>query len=594
MNLLNLKNISLGYGGRELFSEVNLQMDAGERVCLLGRNGAGKTTLLRLIAGEIPPDAGEIQLPHGARVACLSQAVPQGLAGTLLEVVQGGVSAGTTDDWEGRILAETMLSRMGLPFEALFQDLSAGLKRRTLLARALAANPDLLLLDEPTNHLDMEAITWLEAFLRQHVKTLLFVTHDRMFLRNLATRIVELDRGRLTQWACDYPTYLERKEAALSAEENQRHQFDRKLAVEEAWIRQGVKARRTRNEGRVRALERLREERRAWRERTGSVSMMAQEARRTGRLVIEARDICIDRGGRPILRDLSLTVMRGDKLGIIGPNGAGKTTLLNILLGNLPPDRGTLRHGTHLEIAYFDQMRRQLDETRTVQENVAEGNDQVILGGRPRHVIGYLKEFLFSPDRARSPVSTLSGGERNRLLLAKLFTRPANVLVLDEPTNDLDLETLELLENLLVEYEGTVLLVSHDRTFLNQVVTGTLAFEGGGKVTEYVGGYDDYLAQRPPAPADEKPAEAPKPPRPRRERPKKLTYGERLELEAMPRTIEALEAEQAEFHRRMADPAFYREEGAVIARAKARLEALDTALEEAYARWETLSDLDSE
>ena len=387
MNLLNLKNLSLGYGGRELFSEVSLQIDAGERVCLLGRNGAGKSTLLRLIAGEIHPDAGEIQLQHGARVACLSQAVPPDLAGTLLEVVLGGVSACAADEWEGRILAETMLSRMGLPFDALFQDLSAGLKRRALLARALAAKPDLLLLDEPTNHLDMEAITWLEAFLRQHVKTLLFVTHDRMFLRSLATRIVELDRGRLTQWACDYPTYLERKEAALLAEENQRHQFDRKLAVEEAWIRQGVKARRTRNEGRVRALLRLREERRAWRERTGSVSMMAQEARRTGRLVIEARDIGIDLGGRPILRDLSLTVMRGDKLGIIGPNGAGKTTLLNILLGNLPPDKGTVRHGTHLEIAYFDQMRGQLDETRTVQENVAEGSDQVILGGDRKSVV---------------------------------------------------------------------------------------------------------------------------------------------------------------------------------------------------------------
>ncbi|WP_373499352.1 ATP-binding cassette domain-containing protein [Desulfococcus sp.] len=600
MNLLNINNLYLGFGGLALLEDLSLQIDAGERVCLVGRNGTGKSTLIRLIAGDLKPDSGEIQLQHGARVSCLSQAVPRNLGGTILEVVLGGMagnkSEGGADEWEGRLMAETMLSRMALPFDADFKGLSAGIKRRTLLARALAAKPDILLLDEPTNHLDMEAIAWLETFLLQHVKTLLFVTHDRMFLQNLATRIIELDRGRLINWACDYATYLARKEAALSTEANQRHQFDKKLAREETWIRQGVKARRTRNEGRVRALRRLREERRAWRERIGSVSMMAQEAQRTGKLVIEARDICFDRGERPIIRDLSLTVMRGDKLGIIGPNGAGKTTLLNILLGNLAPQQGSVRYGTHLETAYFDQMRDQLDETRTVQENVAEGNDQVILGGKPTHVIGYLKDFLFSPERARSPVSILSGGERNRLLLAKLFTKPANVLVLDEPTNDLDMETLELLESLLVAYEGTVLLVSHDRTFLNQVVTGTLVFEGDGRVTEYIGGYDDWVAQRPPAPdaAAEKPAGAPKPSRPRRERPRKLTYKERLELEAMPQTIEALEAEQADLHRRMADPAFYREDGAVISLAKSRLAALDAALEQAYARWEALSAIDSE
>jgi ATP-binding cassette subfamily F protein uup len=600
MNLLNIRNLYLGFGGRALLEDVNLQVDKGERICLVGRNGTGKSTLIRLINGDIRPDAGEIRVRQGARVSRLTQTVPEDIGGTLIEVVMGGLekrgAEGGLDEWEGRLAAETILSRMNLPFDADFEGLSAGLKRRTLLARALAAGPDILLLDEPTNHLDMDAIAWLEDFIRQHVKTLLFVTHDRMFLQKLATRIIELDRGQLIDWACDYATYLKRKEAALSSEANQRHQFEKKLAREETWIRQGLKARRTRNEGRVRALFRMREERRAWRERIGSVKLMAQEARRTGKLVIEARNVSYDWGERPIIRDLSLTIMRGDKLGIIGPNGSGKTTLLNILLGKLSPLRGSVRHGTHLETAYFDQLRAQLDETRTVQENVAEGSDQVIIGGRPMHVIGYLKDFLFSPERARSPVSILSGGERNRLLLAKLFTKAANVLVLDEPTNDLDMETLELLETLLVSYEGTVLLVSHDRTFLNHVVTSTLVFEGDGRVAEYVGGYDDWVAQRPtlvPAPT-EKPAGPPKTSKPRRERPRKLTYKERLELEMLPQAIEALEAEQAALHEQMANPAFYKEAGARISGAKSRLEVLDAALEKAYERWAALEAIDSE
>ena len=595
MNILNIRNLSLGFGGHPLLENVNLQIDRGERVCIVGRNGTGKSTLIRLINGDIRPDAGEIQRQPGSRVTCLTQTVPQGIGGTVLKVVMDGVKK-SGDEWEDRLAAETILSRMNLPIDADFEGLSAGLKRRTLLARALAEGPEILLLDEPTNHLDMDAIAWLEDFIRQYVKTLLFVTHDRMFLQTLATRIVELDRGQLINWACDYATYLKRKEAALSAEANQRHQFEKKLAREETWIRQGVKARRTRNEGRVQDLLRMREERRAWRDRIGSVKLMAQEARRTGKLVIEARDISHDWGERPIIRDLSLTVMRGDKLGIIGPNGSGKTTLLNILLGNLAPLQGSVRHGTHLETAYFDQLRDQLDETRTVQENVAEGNDQVIIDGAPVHVIGYLKDFLFSPERARSPLSILSGGERNRLLLAKLFTKPANVLVLDEPTNDLDMETLELLENLLVSYAGTVLLVSHDRTFLNHVVTGTLVFEGDGRVTEYVGGYDDWLAQRPPLLSEPagKPSVPAKSSKPRRERPRKLTYKERLELEALPQTIEALEAEQATLHEQMADPAFYKEAGATIAGAKSRLAALDAALENAYERWEALEAIDVE
>jgi len=598
MNILNIQNLYLGYDDHPLLEDVNLQIDRGERVCLLGRNGSGKSTLIRLINGDIRPDAGEIQLRQGARVSLLSQAVPVNIVGTVLDVTLGGIRrTGATDgrrEWENSLVAETILSRMDLPSDATFEALSAGLKRRALLARALAVEPDILLLDEPTNHLDMDAIAWLEEYVHRYVKTLLFVTHDRIFLQKLGTRIIELDRGRLTNWNCNYGTYLERKAAALSVEADQRHQFEKKLNREETWIRQGLKARRTRNEGRVRALLRMREDRRAWRERFGSVKLMAQEARRTGKLVIEAQDISHDWGGRPIIRDLSLTVTRGDKLGIIGPNGVGKTTLLNILLGNIAPKTGFVRHGTHLETAYFDQLRAQLDENRTVQENVVESGDHVIIGGAPMHVIGYLKDFLFSPDRARSPVSILSGGEKNRLLLAKLFTKPANVLVLDEPTNDLDLETLELLESLLLTYDGTVLLVSHDRTFLNHVATGTLAFEGNGRVTEYVGGYDDWVAQRPAPTSDDKQLPRPKAAKPRRERPRKLTYKERLELEALPQIIETLEVEQVTLHEQMADPAFYKNSGAAVAAAKSRLTALEVAIETAYERWETLEAIEAE
>lgn len=588
----------MGYGGHPLLEDVDLQIDKGERVCLLGRNGSGKSTLIRLINGDIRPDAGEIQLRQGCRVALLGQTVPVNIVGTVLDVAQGGMEqTGATDgrrEWENALAAKTILSRMDLPSDAAFENLSAGLKRRALLARALAAEPDILLLDEPTNHLDMDAIAWLEEFVRRYVTTLLFVTHDRTFLQNLATRIIELDRGRLINWGCNYATYLERKAVALSVEADQRQQFEKKLDREEAWIRQGLKARRTRNEGRVRALLRMREERRAWRERFGSVKLMAQEARRTGKLVIEAEHINHDWGEGPIIRDLSLTITRGDKLGIIGPNGAGKTTLLNILLGKIVPKTGSVRHGTHLETAYFDQLRDQLDENRTVQENVVESGDQVIIGGAPMHVIGYLRDFLFSPDRARSPVSILSGGEKNRLLLARLFTKPANVLVLDEPTNDLDLETLELLESLLLSYDGTVLLVSHDRAFLNHVATGTLVFEGDGRVTEYVGGYDDRVAQRPAPTPDEKAFPKPKSAKPRRERPKKLTYKERLELEALPQAIEALEAEQATLHDQMADPAFYKGSGAAVGAAKSRLTALEKAIDTAYERWEALDAIGAE
>jgi ATP-binding cassette subfamily F protein uup len=471
------------------------------------------------------------------------------------------------------------------------------MQRRVLIARALARESDILLLDEPTNHLDIDAIAWLETFLLREARTLLFVTHDRMFLRKLATRIVELDRGRLRDWACDYDTYLERREADLAAESAQRARFDKRLAEEETWIRRGVKARTTRNEGRVRALERMREERRARREQVGTVRIQAQRAVPSGRLVVEALGVEVGYGDRPVIRDFSTTILRGDRVGVIGPNGSGKTTVLRVLLGDLSPRIGTVRLGTRLTVAYSDQLRERLDEEKTVAENLGDGSDTVTVNGRSRHVIGYLQDVLFSPDRARSPVRVLSGGERNRLQLAKLFTKPFNLLVLDEPTNDLDIETLDLLEDLLLEYTGTLLLVSHDRAFLNNVVTSTLVIDANGTVAEYAGGYDDWLKQRgegvPPG-TGTTPSPREKP-RPKREGPRKLSFKERRERSELPGRIRdaetgiaALEAERDELQRSMADPAFYRQDGARVAQGRARLEAVQTGIEEAYHRWESL------
>jgi ATP-binding cassette subfamily F protein uup len=489
---------------------------------------------------------------------------------------------------------EEVISRMGLDPNLPVSSLSAGLKRRVLLARTLVQSPDLLLLDEPTNHLDIEAIAWLETELTQYARSLLFVSHDRTFLEKLATRIIELDRGRLASWPGDYPTYLKRKAETLAAETRQRERFSQKLAEEEAWIRQGVKARRTRNEGRVRALMQMREERRAWRERMGTVRMRAQEAERTGKLVIEADGISYAWEGTPVFRDFSTLIVRGDKIGVIGPNGCGKTTLLKVLLKEIEPDGGRIRHGLRLRIAFFDQMREQLDEDRSVADNVSHGNDRLTIDGKPRHIVSYLKDFLFTPDRARSPVRTLSGGERNRLLLARLFAKPSNVLVLDEPTNDLDMETLELLEELLLQYKGTLLLVSHDRTFLNNVVTGIFAFEGDGRIGEYVGGYDDWLRQRPAPPSEgreKKPAESAKKPTPKpKSGTRKLGFNEKRELAALPEKIESLEAEQVQLHNALSDPDFYRRPGEEIARVKDRLTELEGELTSAYDRWEKLEN----
>jgi ATP-binding cassette subfamily F protein uup len=484
---------------------------------------------------------------------------------------------------------ESVISRMSLHPYADVAVLSAGMKRRVLLAKALVRKPDILLLDEPTNHLDIDSIRWLEEFLLRYGGAILFVTHDRALLRKLATRILELDRGRLTSWTCDYESYVKRKEAALETETRQFAEFDKKLAKEEVWIRTGIEARRTRNEGRVRALEQLREVRAARRDQLGEVRLEIQEAERSGRLVIEAKHVTFAYD-RPIVRDLSTMIMRGDRVGLIGPNGSGKTTLLRLLLADLAPQSGSVRHGTNLEVAYFDQLHAQLDDAKTVRENVRDGSDWVFINGKKRHVIGYLEDFLFTAEQAAGPVSRLSGGERNRLLLARLFTKPSNVLVMDEPTNDLDLETLEILEDLLVEYPGTLLLVSHDREFLNNVVTSTLVLEGEGRVKEYAGGYDDWLRQRrsEPSRAAEAVPEKPKPAPPPKDRARRLTYKEQRELESLPKHIEALEAQLGELHQVMADPSFYRRAAAQIVEAKTRLQALEKDVAGAYRRWEEL------
>ncbi len=626
MALIALQDVSLGFRGPLVLDQASLALDPGERVCLLGRNGTGKSTLLRLIQGEIELPHGEIIRQQGLITAMLPQEVPQGLEGTVFEEVARGLGARTdllveyhhvahqlategsdelrikldriqhtleaTGGWSITQEVETILSRMSLDPDFNVSNLSAGMKRRVLLAKALVRNPDILLLDEPTNHLDTDAIQWLEDFLLRWNTTILFVTHDRALLRKLATRIVELDRGCLTSWSCNYETFLQRKEAALEAEARQRAEFDKKLAKEEVWIRTGIQARRTRNEGRVRALQKLRSIRSARRDQLGEARMEIQEAERSGRLVIEAKNVGFNYDDRPIIANLSTMIMRGDRVGLIGPNGSGKTTLLRLLLGQLQPRMGTIRHGTNLDVAYFDQLHAQLDNSKSVRDNICDGADTVEINGRRRHIIGYLEDFLFTREQAEEPVSRLSGGERNRLLLARLLAKPSNVLVMDEPTNDLDIETMELLEELLVEYPGTLLLVSHDREFLNNVVTSTLVLEGEGRVKEYSGGYDDWIRQRS---VDQIPIvsakERSKPIAPPKERPRRLTYAEQRELEALPEMIAAREAELAELHQVVADPAFYRQPPAEIVSTNARLQSLEKEIAEAYRRWELLEAL---
>ena len=626
MPILTLRNATLSYGQPPLIDHINLAIDKGERLCLVGRNGAGKSTLFKLITGETKLDEGEIIRNQGLRIAQLEQEVPRDTQGSVFHVVAGGLGQtgalleeyhrlslamahgeeGLMDalercqhalesagGWALNQRVDAVLTRLGLDGDADIGQLSGGLKRRVMLARALVSEPDLLLLDEPTNHLDIDAITWIEEFLLGWSGSLLFITHDRAFLQRLATRIIELDRGRLYDFPCDYANYLIRKEELLANEEKENALFDKKLAQEEVWVRQGIKARRTRNEGRVTALKKMRAEFAARRNLTGTATINVQDAQRSGHLVAEAENVCFAHGEKTIIKNFSTTILRGDKIGIIGPNGAGKTTLLNLLLGKSAPTSGTLRLGTNMQIAYFDQYRAQLDEEKSVQDNVGEGADFIVLNGQRKHIMSYLQDFLFSPARVRQPVKALSGGERNRLLLAKLFTKPANVLVLDEPTNDLDSDTLELLEERLVEYSGTLLLVSHDRAFLNNVVTSTLVFEGGGVINEYVGGYDDWLRQRRVAAAPATSQKnmtnaAPTTPAEPKAKVKKRSYKDQRELDELPAKIEALDAEKAALTAQMNMPEFYRQDKNAIAVTQQRLADIELALAQAYARWEAL------
>jgi ATP-binding cassette subfamily F protein uup len=627
MALIWINNISISFGGPLLLDGASLQIEAGERIGLLGRNGSGKSTLMRLLHKDIVPDAGEIFYGGDVRVSLMPQDIDE-LPGTVYDVAASGsqkhldllrsyhdltLQMTEGDDqtllykieqiqhqleaagaWQYHRKVEGVISRLSLDAQAEFRFLSAGLKRRTLLARALVSDPDILLLDEPTNHLDIVSILWLEDLLQSFDKTLIFVTHDRTFLQNIATRIVEIDRGKLFSFSCNYAKYLKQRQSMQEEEEKQWQAFDKKLAREEIWLRQGIKARRTRNEGRVRALMQLREERDQRREREGNARFAVSEAQRSGKLLVDAEKISFAYGDKKIIDTFSTMILRGDRVGIIGPNGSGKTTLLKVLLSELPISGGKIRMGTGIAIAYFDQLRAQLDETKSLKDNITDGSDTVFIGGVPRHIVGYLQDFLFPPEQIPAPVASLSGGERNRLLLAKLFARPSNVLVLDEPTNDLDAETLELLEVRLLEYGGTILLVSHDRTFLNNVVTSTIALEGKGRLQEYVGGYDDWLRQKgksqtlsQAAPKELK-AKRGKPPGEKR----KLSFKETRELEALPQKIEEMEKAKSELLELLNSPDFYKNHDHVrMTAVNAKLKALETDLTMAYSRWDELEEL---
>ncbi|TWT71294.1 ATP-binding cassette domain-containing protein [Crateriforma conspicua] len=614
MALLSFADLSIGYRGPLLLDQVSARIEADQRIGLLGRNGAGKTTLLKILEGSVTPDSGDIMRQPNLKVTRLVQDVPSQLQGTVHDVVvdrvrqelkqaDSGVDAWDGENqwrWEHEI--ERTLTETQLDGQQEFATLSSGMKRRVLLAAAIASRPDILLLDEPTNHLDIPSILWLEQFLKRWSGTLIFITHDRTFLQNLATRIWEIDRGQLFDWSCDYATFLKRKEAAIEAQEKQDALFDKKLAEEEAWIRQGIKARRTRNEGRVRALKAMRVQRQQRRKAEGTAKLNLQQGDKSGALVAEVKKVGFAYDDRTILKDFSTTIMRGDKVGIIGRNGAGKTTLLRLLLGQLPPDEGNVRLGTNLQVAYFDQLRDTLDPEKTVQENVGEGSDRIRLGENTKHVLGYLQDFLFTPERARTQVKFLSGGERNRALLAKLMTRPANVLVMDEPTNDLDSETLELLEEQLADFAGTLLMVSHDRSFLNNVVTSTIVFEDDG-VREYVGGYDDWqdaVARRTVASTSESKTSSGKSETKSNNKskqetssaspdaPRKLSYKEKRELEQLPERIETLEGQIEQLHQAMADADYYKKNPDELAQDSENLRQWQSELEQAFQRWEFL------
>jgi len=627
MSLLRLRDICVSFGGPALLDHVNLTLNKGERVCLVGRNGSGKSTLLKTINGEIRPDDGLIETTGALAIARLEQEVPRDYEGTVFDLVALGLGdmapliqdyqhlttelaenyseealnklervqkeLEAKDGWALEQQVSQVLSRLSLDGELRFESLSGGLKRRVLLAQALVKDPDILLLDEPTNHLDIDSIQWLESFLLGFPCCLLFISHDRSFIRSLSTRVIDLDRGKLSDWPGDYENYLRRKQEALDAEEKQNALFDKKLAQEEVWIRQGIKARRTRNEGRVRNLEALRKERADRRNQVGKVRLEVSTGEKSGQKVIEAKNISYQYGDNRLVKDFSTLILRKDRIGIVGPNGVGKSTLLKLLLGQLTPHQGEVKLGTNLKVAYFDQLRGQLDETLSVRDNLGEGKDTVTINGRDKHVIGYLQDFLFSPERANTPVKALSGGEKNRLLLAKLFARESNLLILDEPTNDLDIETLDLLEELVADYPGTLLIVSHDRTFLNNVVTSTFVFEGQGQINEYVGGYDDWLRQRQSVVAGELSADQ------SNKRPEKtkgssglkekakLSYKDQRELDSLPKTLQDLEDKVESLQGQLADPAIHSDHQKLAALSD-ELAATETALEASFKRWEEL------
>ena len=634
MSLIRLRNIHVGFGGPAILESISLSIDAGERLCLLGRNGTGKSTLLKVISGEVKADSGDQEFKQNLNIAVLDQEPRGDLKGSIFDVVAMGLGENAKylqdyhhalhnftennndqtiteleraqdqvdihNAWQLNQQVEEVLSRMKLDGDADYVALSGGMKRRVLLAKALVIKPDILLLDEPTNHLDLSAIQWLEDQLLSYKGALMFITHDRSFMRKLSTRIIELDRGVLTSYPGNYDTYLRRKAEALHAEEIENAHFDKKLAQEEVWIRQGIKARRTRNEGRVRALEKMRVERSQRRNKVGNVSMSAASANRSGKLVSEAENVSFEYEDKPLIAGLTTTILRGDKIGIIGPNGAGKTTLLRLLLGDLKPTTGTITNGTKLEVAYFDQFRAQLDDSASVIDNLSQGREFVEINGSRKHVIGYLQDFLFAPERARSPVSMLSGGERNRLLLAKLFSKPSNVLVLDEPTNDLDIETLELLEELVMEYKGTVLVVSHDREFVNNVVSSTLVFEGDAQVNEYVGGYDDWLkysasvAKQSLADkldkqsASKAAVEKSNKSSADQSKAKKLSYKDQRELDALPGQIETFEEEVESLQQLMSASDFYKRDKEDVKKIQQQLLESQENLTHCYTRWEEL------
>ncbi len=585
---ISLRDVMVSFGGPPLLEHVDFVIDTGERIGLLGRNGAGKSTLLHVLTGAIVPDAGEVIRRQGVRVGALPQNVPRDLSGSVSEYLHNALAADGLEEWEIEKRIDQALTILRLQANENVAQLSAGLKRRVLLARTLAQEPDVLLLDEPTNHLDLDVIESLEEYLLRRSGALVFVTHDRRFLQHLATRILDVDRGNVRSFACDYRSYVERKEALLEAEAKANADFDKKLAKEEVWVRRGVKARLTRNQGRVRALEAMRAQRRARREFTGNISVQVQEAERSGQLVIDVEEMSYSPTSAPLIQNFTSLISYGDRIGIVGPNGCGKTTLLKLLLKQIKPQQGIIRHGTRLEIAQFDQLHNTLDDNKTAQENICEKGNMVTVGGSSRHIIGYLGDFLFTPEQVRRSIQNLSGGERNRLQLAKLLARPCNLLILDEPTNDLDLETLELLENLLIEYKGTLIVVSHDREFLDNVVTSLLVFEGPGNLREFVGGYEDWQRQRGTQNKTAAVVTSEKKPERKTEKSRRLSYQEKRELETLPSLIDDLEKEKSNCLEMMAKPEFYKQDGTEIATTTARLKELEEKLKTSYARWETL------